>query len=486
MSGHNDPIAELVQRYAEGHLRSYKGNLDFAVRVIHKELLPIESDPAVLQHLETLRNYLAGIGQPENDSFLLRLGLTVPGMQRGIQPPLVVLEPNRGGFSQRRQKEAGGQILRLREALTIARRFFPHLNTNTQPAIEELASALLGRAAPIDSDWLRWFDALSAQQAEQLAEFALQYLDSQEKPIVEIGIDILKHLATFRWEPMSERCCRALIERRIFWPPSLYRASEAVAGNLISLIDGNVDQLRLNHLLLSLAWTRSAAASESFRGWEARAPTWTSKLHVAPKEYLHSAGWCLDEDGQRRDLISTTCYRLPLVEALAPQSLRCRVPIEQNCPSCGGPLSWLFDFSETGEKFFVGEFASAPRRILCCLHCSCAFPVYATYRGQESWHPGNQTSKYPYSGNPDVCIRRIDELPSPPIASAEAFALDDASSLGGLPMWLQDAEYPPCIECKRPMVFLAQHDNSPLREEGIYYAFFCDRCQIAAVNYQQT
>jgi hypothetical protein len=64
--------------------------------------------------------------------------------------------------------------------------------------------------------------------------------------------------------------------------------------------------------------------------------------------------------------------------------------------------------------------------------------------------------------------------------------LDDASTVGGVPMWLQDAEYPRCIECDRYMSFLAQHDNGPLGEEGIYYAFYCARCRISAVSYQQT
>jgi hypothetical protein len=64
--------------------------------------------------------------------------------------------------------------------------------------------------------------------------------------------------------------------------------------------------------------------------------------------------------------------------------------------------------------------------------------------------------------------------------------LNDASTLGGIPMWLQHTEFPRCIECGRFMTFLAQHDNGPLRDEGIYYVFFCAQCHVAAVTYQQT
>jgi hypothetical protein len=270
-----------------------------------------------------------------------------------------------------------------------------------------------------------------------------------------------------------------LVVRRVFWPPSLYRGSgEGVADRLISLIDQSGHQLRLDHVLLSLAWTRSAAASQAFRRWTERPPLWSSHLHLAPAEYLHYAGWCLEANGQRRDLIFLVCYRLPLADAQEPKSLRCRIPIGQNCPSCGGPLSWLFDFSENGEQFFVGEFANAPRKVLSCLHCSCTCPVYTTYRGQEAWHSGNQTSKHPYSGSPEVCIRKIDGLPSSPFASAEAFALDDASSLGGIPMWLQDVEYPRCIDCSRPMTFLAQHDNSPSVKKAFTMHFSAARVRL--------
>jgi hypothetical protein len=64
--------------------------------------------------------------------------------------------------------------------------------------------------------------------------------------------------------------------------------------------------------------------------------------------------------------------------------------------------------------------------------------------------------------------------------------LDDSSTLGGVPMWVQDTDHPRCVECGRVMTFLAQHDNGPLKEEGVYYAFFCSSCYIVAVNYQQT
>gem|GEM_PF-6006732 len=74
----------------------------------------------------------------------------------------------------------------------------------------------------------------------------------------------------------------------------------------------------------------------------------------------------------------------------------------------------------------------------------------------------------------------------PPFAPANLFEFNDGTTLGGMSMWLQDADYPRCPVCAERIRLLAQHDNSALEEEGIYYALYCPDCGIVAVNYQQT
>ena len=61
------------------------------------------------------------------------------------------------------------------------------------------------------------------------------------------------------------------------------------------------------------------------------------------------------------------------------------------------------------------------------------------------------------------------------------------SQIGGLPSWVQDAEYPCCPECRRTMTFIAQLDKGHFpANEGIYYAFLCATCRITSTTYQQT
>ncbi|WP_251037567.1 DUF1963 domain-containing protein [Paenibacillus albidus] len=72
---------------------------------------------------------------------------------------------------------------------------------------------------------------------------------------------------------------------------------------------------------------------------------------------------------------------------------------------------------------------------------------------------------------------------------AVQWALDPAvSQIGGHPTWVQDAEYPPCPCCSRPMRFVAQLDWAQLEDygEGIYYMFICAKDRITATTYQQS
>jgi hypothetical protein len=254
----------------------------------------------------------------------------------------------------------------------------------------------------------------------------------------------------------------------------------------------DADGLQLNHLLLALAWTRGEVAHDAFLKWSTMRPVWTSRLNVPAEEYAHSAGWALDK-GTSHDLISFDCYLIVKgpSETKPGISVPCRVPVDnKNCPACGGKLTWLFDFTAVPAHWFSGDYRKAPRKVLCCLNCSCFGPVFTRYMpdGSAEWHPATVSSASAPSGNWPSCLCQLSPSSFPPFAAANPFRLNDASTLGGIPMWLQDSEYPQCPDCRMTMRFLAQFYNlaMPTPEEGLYYAFFCLPCRIAAVSYQQT
>jgi hypothetical protein len=250
----------------------------------------------------------------------------------------------------------------------------------------------------------------------------------------------------------------------------------------------------LNHLLLALAWTRGEVAEKTFSEWQTVPPEWASQLHVPPEGYLHNAGWALNKEGRRCDLISLSCHLIlkkPAdADADASLAIPCRVPAPGKCPGCGADLRWLFDFSGLPPRFLVADLHRSPRKILCCLNCACFSPIFSTYQsdGNAEWHPATVSREPAPTGDWLSCHCQLSPTPFPPFAAANPFRLDDPSSLGGIPMWLQNSEYPHCPDCTNPMRFLAQFCNfgMPKPEEGIFYSFFCGDCQIAAVTYQQT
>ena len=122
--------------------------------------------------------------------------------------------------------------------------------------------------------------------------------------------------------------------------------------------------------------------------------------------------------------------------------------------------------------------------------CFCP-AVFSRYQldgtAEAELHPATSCEESENVGARPVSVRELVLSPRPPFAATDPFGIDDATSLGGGPMWFQDAQYPRCPECQDVMQFPAQFDNSPMKppEEGIYYSFFCPQCRIAAVNYEQ-
>jgi hypothetical protein len=225
-------------------------------------------------------------------------------------------------------------------------------------------------------------------------------------------------------------------------------------------------------------------ATANFRRWAENAPPWAAYLRVPPGDYLPEAGWGLDGRGERVELISQRCYRLRPADAGSPGAMACGAPVGRACPCCRSPLAALFDFTRIESDLPQG----APRTVICCLSCSMSAPTFAAYRHDGSWEWIAPTTPVTRAVDvaPEEHYLAREETNCPPFAPANIFEIDDATTIGGAPMWQQDADYPRCPTCAERMRFLAQHDNSALQVEGLYYAFYCPYCCITAVNYQQT
>ncbi|WP_165232586.1 hypothetical protein [Aquisphaera insulae] len=481
----DDPVARVVESQARRAISGFGGNLAFLRKAMENGWIPGCEEPGIAEHLDVLRRHLAAENMAEDDEFLLRYALTVPGMQRGIVPPVMVLDPDRNGFSVRRQREAGGQVSRLREVLDLGRAFLPGLDRETPQALNQIADVATSCPLPRPMPEIDAFRQLSSPEGREVASRAIGHLESPRGAVRKLAMSLLRNIACYRFEPLPPGTCRVLRERGILWPSFLFRdAGDDEAHALLDEISRTDDPPDLNHLLLCLAWTRGDVATASFRRWAEEPPGWARGRRVPPSDDLPDAGWWLDATGERVELVSLRCHRLRPAEADAPGVIACRRPIAESCPSCHSPLVELFDL-EAADAVLP---ANAPRRVIGCLYCAMFQPTFVAYRddGAWEWLAPRTAAQQPFEVPPATRYVILEPAPCPPFATANVFEMDDATTLGGVPMWLQDAEYPRCVGCAARMTFLAQHDNAALRDEGIYYAFYCPACRIMTVHYQQT
>jgi hypothetical protein len=151
----------------------------------------------------------------------------------------------------------------------------------------------------------------------------------------------------------------------------------------------------------------------------------------------------------------------------------------------------------TSDVVSFMQLMGARLRVTTCDVCSCFGTVFSKNDGSggAAWHPLNTRPDY-LPKNPDDW----EAFPEQPLVlsgqkrhfmeSASWIYLPgmEFSQIGGLPTWVQDAEYPDCPDCSQKMFFIGQISNEdfdPLME-GIQYCFVCQQCNVTATNYQQS
>ncbi|MBA4147109.1 MAG: hypothetical protein H0X66_03265 [Verrucomicrobia bacterium] len=477
--------AESVFREHLGNaLSDYGGHLYMFVEALRAGDIPDEQHARVPGLIEQLKQYLKSHDQPEEDSLLLRYGLIVPGLLNGYVPPITGVFPERGGLYEDKVMEIATLVLRLRGALDLTRLAMPQLSPDSETLL--VAAAERVRTPIPDEQWISWHLEIEENEVSLLVAQALQYLDDSSKENKRIGTNVLGALAAFRRDGLGIHASE-LVQHEEYG--HVYRdASSAVAHQLIEQIEKST--VAPGWLLMSLAWTRGEAAREAFVRWRENPPTWATGRFAELETFLRHAGWSLDAQGKRKDLISLQCYRLnTTADKDTSSEVPCRVSSGDTCGHCGGPLAWLFDFSVLPAQLFSGMRSMAPRRVLACLHCaSYGGTVYSKYSedGSAVVLPVSGKADFPYQDDRPPCTLYLRKEEWTPFAAAEPFGI--SNTLGGIPMWVQGAEFPDCPECQKPMPFLAQFDCSSQKpcEEGVYYAFFCGTCRVAAVSYQQT
>jgi hypothetical protein len=344
--------------------------------------------------------------------------------------------------------------------------------------------------------------AENRQKAERDVVSAYRSLTPEEcRTLAQLAVGqrietILSHLACLQAGSLAGSHLE-LAKIGVLYPPVVFHRADDEAASLLirQLEDGTAENINL--CLLALAWADSFPVLQAFQRWKAAPPNWVASLYLPPHGYADSAGWELTDTGVRRGLTLGDCY--PLVPPDHPDAVvgpvRVNVPSELSCGFCGRRMTALIVFDLTHEMLAFMEIPGTRLRLETCDVCTCYGTVFSQVdcSGGASWHPANERPAYlPDDAHdwehPKENALLISRHGRSCMESADRNMPISFSQIGGHPSWEQDAEYPRCPCCQQKMVFIAQLSNHDYDRyaEGIYYAFLCRACLVAATNYQQT
>lgn len=268
---------------------------------------------------------------------------------------------------------------------------------------------------------------------------------------------------------------RRLVDAGFVWPPELYYGmDEDTAAHIVKLIDGRPEAA--GRLLSVLVTTPTATAAAAVTRWQAVTPDWTAEFFWPVSRYPHIGGWELDNEGRIRRLTS------PSAHALVPNDgtgISGGV-LNESCGWCGMALWRVLDI----EGIVAGT----------CIRCGCYTTIFTDQDlgGAVRWAVEN--SRPQFLGRDDDTWELPDDVrlhvgaARPTSYSGTAWDAG-GSTLGGLPDWIQDPEYPACPRCDKTMTYRGMITGPDLwgeAAEGCHYVFADTDCHMSAVVYQQS
>jgi hypothetical protein len=328
---------------------------------------------------------------------------------------------------------------------------------------------------------------LSKADAIRLMDIASKARLAGENDFAE---DIAKSLATLTTFVLDQML-KAWISRNDYWPAVIFRnAGPEIRDAVVSALDTGT--VNANHALSALAWIGDAVVQDRFRRWDQENPRWRKKLYIPPSEYSTVAGWELTSGG-RRNLFYKDCFAIKPAIGEPDKTVKIMEATNLACPRCSRKLVNLIELDLNDDRFRGLHLRLPKLPVLTCDACTCYGFVYASVGqdGEARWAHENQRPEHlpddlrSWEGSSWRGVR---------VALHQRRAIEavdgmepTVSQIGGLPSWVQDAEYPKCPDCQQIMSFIVQIDEAALGSgNGIYYGFLCSNCMMTATTYQTT
>ena len=242
-------------------------------------------------------------------------------------------------------------------------------------------------------------------------------------------------------------------------------------------------------------------------------PAWESLFYLSVDAYVSQGGWELTPNGGRRELAFPIAYQLVDSEQTRDTRMASRgfrhassrgeagpvavmTPYEGRCRWCGRRLTVLLDLDLRHPTLgFLGLDGTRLRLVL-CEECSLWNRLYmdVDLMGGVTWSvfnvaegetiPGEELLFTPPTHRLGLGPRRASAVEV--VARIDAW---DVSQLGGLPNWVQDADYALCPACHQRMTFVGQVTPKLVTNraiDGMLYGLLCLTCLRSIVIYQCT
>jgi hypothetical protein len=271
-----------------------------------------------------------------------------------------------------------------------------------------------------------------------------------------------------------------LLDADTFISETLFRAAdEDLQREAVARIDADAEDRYW--LVTMLTATRGPVVEAAFGRWLKQPPPGIEADDLAP--LLHRYGWDFDADGRAREICGTTAYRLVPEEGAEPS--------EERCPWCAGPL-WIVLNVDTADPRVAAALAhtgwQGHLRIVTCYLCSVYGKTFAevTPDGGAVWsahtvQPGYlKERELEVAAPPLVRLTPGEQRPSLHLANPDH---EGQSTLGGLPGWIQDPDYPACPACGQVMTYVGAVAGSDVAEHGVgvNFLFLHTPCGLAGV-----
>ncbi|MGN0483082.1 MAG: hypothetical protein ACI4HI_05990 [Lachnospiraceae bacterium] len=282
----------------------------------------------------------------------------------------------------------------------------------------------------------------------------------------------------------------AALKQEVYHPAVLYKdASSQVRDQLIAKLDQELSEeeintLDINGIMVALAAIGDEVVVDAFLRWEQNPPKWREKLYVDPPHYALDGGWCI-ENGRKRKLTYDVCYALQEQEFCEKEKNVFGGAAKDRCPHCDSKYVDILVLDGTDPRLaFLG--INGKIRVKTCISCL----VYGGFIFCKFEENGESKVICQEDGYGDLIEDEdMDEescfvISEEPVSSYHCLEWE-GSAIGGVPQYVDDANYAICPECGKRMKHLAQLDEA-YTKYGTIYIQICTDCKIAATHYQQS